>query len=223
MSYYSTDNARRSLLHTATFRITSQAATLASYVVLVRAMSEHDFGVFNLLYAIIPVVSTIASLGVEQVLRRFEPMYLQERRFQLAAWLVRTAAWLRASSNLVILALILLLWQWLAPVFRIGPYRAEFVLFSLIVDKFGYGKTMVVAFLFHMGSILLTIFAWDYNSLWWATILFALGNGTVEAVINPVTATLYPNQKTHYLNILHAGWPGGLVLGGKNNRRALPF
>ena len=59
-----------------------------------------------------------------------------------------------------------------------------------------------------------TIFAWNYESLWWATILFALGNGTVEAVINPVTATLYPNQKTHYLNILHAGWPGGLVVGG---------
>ncbi len=94
------------------------------------------------------------------------------------------------------------------------PFVFTIVLFSLIVDKFGYGRTMVVAFLFHMGSILLTIFAWDYNSLWWATILFALGNGTVEAVINPVTATLYPNQKTHYLNILHAGWPGGLVVGG---------
>ena len=35
-----------------------------------------------------------------------------------------------------------------------------------------------------------------------------------EAAINPLVATLYPNQKTHYLNILHAGWPGGLVLGG---------
>ncbi len=28
-----------------------------------------------------------------------------------------------------------------------------------------------------------------------------------------LVATLYPKQKTHYLNILHAGWPGGLVLG----------
>ncbi len=50
--------------------------------------------------------------------------------------------------------------------------------------------------------------------LYIGTFIFALGNGTVEAVVNPVTATLYDREKTRYLNILHAGWPGGLVLGG---------
>jgi hypothetical protein len=35
-----------------------------------------------------------------------------------------------------------------------------------------------------------------------------------ETVINPLVATLYPRAKTHYLNVLHAGWPGGLVIGG---------
>src|SRR6185503_9517941 len=44
--------------------------------------------------------------------------------------------------------------------------------------------------------------------------VFALANGTCEAVINPLAATLYPKEKTHYLNILHAGWPAGLVAGG---------
>ena len=42
----------------------------------------------------------------------------------------------------------------------------------------------------------------------------SLANGMCEAAINPLVATLYPKQKTHYLNILHAGWPGGLILGG---------
>jgi len=27
-------------------------------------------------------------------------------------------------------------------------------------------------------------------------------------------ATLFPTNRTHYLNILHASWPAGLVLGG---------
>lgn len=36
----------------------------------------------------------------------------------------------------------------------------------------------------------------------------------MEAVINPLIATLYPEDKTHRLNVLHAWWPGGLVLGG---------
>ena len=31
--------------------------------------------------------------------------------------------------------------------------------------------------------------------------------------INPLTATLFPKNRTHWLNILHAGWPGGLILG----------
>jgi hypothetical protein len=44
--------------------------------------------------------------------------------------------------------------------------------------------------------------------------LFAVGNGTCEAVVNPLVATLFPKKRTHYLNILHAGWPAGLVLGG---------
>ena len=34
-----------------------------------------------------------------------------------------------------------------------------------------------------------------------------------EAVINPLTASLFPKNKTHWLNILHAGWPLGLILG----------
>ena len=43
--------------------------------------------------------------------------------------------------------------------------------------------------------------------------IFALANGTLEAVANPLVATLFPNNRTHYLNILHASWPAGLVLG----------
>ena len=56
--------------------------------------------------------------------------------------------------------------------------------------------------------------ATGYTQLYVGTFLFALANGVVEAVTNPVTATLYPDTKTKHLNILHAGWAGGLVLGG---------
>ena len=31
---------------------------------------------------------------------------------------------------------------------------------------------------------------------------------------NPLVSTLFPHNRTHYLNILHASWPAGLVLGG---------
>jgi len=41
-------------------------------------MSKTDFGVFNLLYSFIPLVGTVASLGLEQTLRRFQPEYLRQ-------------------------------------------------------------------------------------------------------------------------------------------------
>jgi MFS family permease len=36
----------------------------------------------------------------------------------------------------------------------------------------------------------------------------------VEGVVNPLAATIYPTEKTHKLNVLHAWWPGGLIVGG---------
>lgn len=94
------------------------------------------------------------------------------------------------------------------------PFAISIVLFSLIIDKIGYKTAMIFAFLCHVTSAILTIFADGYWMLYLGTLIVALGNGTVEAVVNPVVATMFPREKTKWLNILHAGWPGGLVLGG---------
>ena len=101
-------------------------------------------------------------------------------------------------------------------IFGVGlwPFALSIILFSLIIDKIGYGRAMAFAFVCHVVSAIMTIFATGYWTLYIATFIVALGNGTVEAVINPVVATMFRNEKTKWLNILHAGWPGGLVLGG---------
>ena len=87
--------------------------------------------------------------------------------------------------------------------------------------KIGYGKLVVAAFLFHVLSAVITFGAGAgqsqttaYLFLYIGTFVFALANGTLEAVANPLVSTLFPNNRTHYLNILHASWPAGLVLGG---------
>jgi MFS family permease len=113
------------------------------------------------------------------------------------------------------------------------PFAISIILFSLIVDRIGNGISMAIAFTLHVASAIITLAApfalagsgaspeevaagqkVGFALLYIGTFIFALGNGTVEAVVNPVTATLYDREKTRYLNILHAGWPGGLVLGG---------
>ncbi len=45
-------------------------------------------------------------------------------------------------------------------------------------------------------------------------LLTGLGWGAVEAAANPMVAALYPEEKTHRLNVLHAWWPAGIVVGG---------
>jgi MFS family permease len=94
------------------------------------------------------------------------------------------------------------------------PFAISIVLFSLIIDRVGYKSVMIIGFICHLSSVIVTYLASGYWMLFIATFLVAIGNGTVEAVVNPVVATMFPRQKTKWLNILHAAWPGGLVIGG---------
>lgn len=52
-----------------------------------------------------------------------------------------------------------------------------------------------------------------YTVIWMGAVITGIGWGLVETVINPLTATLYPDDKTAKLNALHAWWPGGLIVG----------
>lgn len=94
------------------------------------------------------------------------------------------------------------------------PFAISIVLFSLVIDKIGYRNAMLFGFVCHVASAIITIFATGYWMLYIGTFIVALGNGTVEAYINPVVATMFKREKTKWLNILHSGWPGGLVIGG---------
>ena len=40
-----------------------------------------------------------------------------------------------------------------------------------------------------------------YTLLYWGSVILGLGNGTVEAFINPVVATMFKKDKTKWLNI----------------------
>ncbi|HXG47186.1 MAG TPA: MFS transporter, partial [Methylomirabilota bacterium] len=95
---------------------------------------------------------------------------------------------------------------------------------GIICDKIGYGKLVIAAFAMHALSAFVTFGAMDGMStktafvyLWSGTFLFAVANGTLEAVANPLVATLFFHNRTHYLNILHASWPAGMILGGLAN------
>jgi MFS family permease len=114
----------------------------------------------------------------------------------------------------------------------IWPFAVSIILFSLFIDKIGYKVSMIAAFVGHVIWAVMAVAAYlisheggelvadedtkktAFNLLYWGSLICALANGTVEAFINPVVATMFNKEKTKWLNILHAGWPGGLVIAG---------
>ena len=106
----------------------------------------------------------------------------------------------------------------------IWPFAVSIIGFSLVIDRIGYKVAMIFAFISHIVWATMAVSAYfisqkgntqlAFELIYWGSLVCALGNGTVEAFINPVVATMYNKEKTKWLNILHAGWPGGLVLAG---------
>lgn len=87
------------------------------------------------------------------------------------------------------------------------------VIGGFIVDVIGMKRLLVMAFIFHLAGILLTVFATGYWTLYISTLLIGIANGTVEAACNPLVTTLYPESKTTKLNHFHLWFPGGIVIG----------
>jgi MFS family permease len=91
------------------------------------------------------------------------------------------------------------------------------VIGGMIVDAVGMKKLLVLAFIFHLAGIVLTVYAGNFGNAFWplflSTLLIGIANGTVEAACNPLVAALYPGNKTTKLNHFHLWFPGGIVIG----------
>ncbi len=81
-------------------------------------------------------------------------------------------------------------------------------------DRIGMKPLLWASFCMHMLGVFGTIFSQGFSSLYAATLAIGIANGFVEAAINPLAATLYPEQKVQKLNLLHLWFPGGIVIGG---------
>ena len=93
-------------------------------------------------------------------------------------------------------------------------FAAAILIGGPLCDALGMRALLCAAWFLHISGVLVIIFAPSYGVLELATFVVGLGNGLVEGVINPLVATAYPEVKTQKLNILHAWWPGGLIIGG---------
>lgn len=86
--------------------------------------------------------------------------------------------------------------------------------FSSLCDAFGMRNLMRLAALGHVAGVALIISANGFTSLFVGALVLAIANGMVEAVCNPLVATLYKARKAAMLNRLHLWFPGGIVISG---------
>ena len=103
------------------------------------------------------------------------------------------------------------LWGMAIPLLVFGPF----------LETYGLRNAARMAFAAHVIGLVLMISAatrvGDSSAFW---ILFvgaatlAIGNGMIEVTGNPLVAALYPQDKTTKLNLFHAFFPLGGVIGG---------
>ncbi|MEP1421129.1 MAG: MFS transporter [Erythrobacter sp.] len=92
---------------------------------------------------------------------------------------------------------------------------------SPLLDAVGIGNVLRGAGICFLAGVLLAVSGSSFATAETAQTLFysgfliqGVGWGAMEAAVNPMTTALYPKDKTHRLNVLHAWWPAGIVVGG---------
>src|SRR5690606_56741 len=123
---------RKAFANAAMYRVLSQILGAAIYVLLVRIMTEHDYGVYSLFYSIPMVIGAVLSLGIGNALLRFLPEYFAEQNFALARHFISWSMRLRLLTTSSFLLVCLFFWEQIAPVFEIAPYRDYFIVFVAI-------------------------------------------------------------------------------------------
>jgi MFS family permease len=100
-------------------------------------------------------------------------------------------------------------------------FALSLLVISPFLDVFGAKRVVLLAAASFIVGPLLILFSPNagdpgavYLMLSVGMVISGIGWGATEASINPVTAALYPDEKTKELNILHAWWPAGIVVGG---------
>jgi MFS family permease len=96
-----------------------------------------------------------------------------------------------------------------------------------LVDAIGMRTLHVLSAIGYFVGVALVVFAtrpdapvasiFDHAGTTWlyaGFMVMGLSQGLVEGVINPLVATVYSDRKTQRLNMLHAWWPGGMIIGG---------
>jgi len=98
----------------------------------------------------------------------------------------------------------------------VGAIAGACMLFfgSALLDFIGIGTALWLAWAAHLCGLSAVIVAQGFWSLALGSFFLSIAGSLVETAINPLATAMYPRERIHVLNVLHAWWPGGLIIGG---------
>ena len=130
------DRASSAGISTVILKFINQILSFLATVLLVRTLSEQEFGIYNILYGTIPLLGIVASIGLPSVLQRFLPEYYIKNEFILGAKLVGRASVIRFVVSVIILTGLILLWDSFAHLLKISDYKDIFMIFAICIIAF---------------------------------------------------------------------------------------
>lgn len=92
-------------------------------------------------------------------------------------------------------------------------FTIAMVIGGFIIDIVKTRTIVWAAFILQLIGAVIFVLSHDKQTLFIANVFIGLGNGSVEASLNPLIATIYPKDKTRMLNRFHVWFPGGIVIG----------
>jgi O-antigen/teichoic acid export membrane protein len=131
--FRSVARVRSAFANAAFYRALSKIVTAVIYILLVRIMSEYDYGVYQLFYSVPVAMSVVLSLGLGNALHRFLPEYFSREQWGLARHFVSWALRLRLATSILFLTVCLLFWEPIGTFFKIAEAKTEFLIFAVVI------------------------------------------------------------------------------------------
>lgn len=125
------DSTRSGFLVAGPTQLAARVIGFATTIILARQLSVGDFGVYNLLFGASAILGLFTNAGLASSLQRFVPEYFRSRQY---ARLLKTFFFsqaFRAVTGVVLVALLVGLFDYYAPLLKLDDHRFTFVIFCL--------------------------------------------------------------------------------------------
>jgi len=169
------------------YRTLNKAATFITLIVLVRILTEEEYGVYNLLYSVISVIGTFASFGVLATIERYQVEYYGRKDFILAHKLVSFLGRLRLISDTVLVLLLLIFWNIFTRYFGLAGYKTHFEIFAVFIVLYSQSqvlKACLDALYLQKHSLSITFYATIIKLAGYGVLLFRGNNLKLVIIID---------------------------------------